>query len=176
MRKMTYFLTKWHKCVLRCKKHKSRHSDEDSSIAKAAESLPSDSEDKDNDSSNDDDDNDDDNEEDDDNKVEDITMQMDRMSLKAQQALIKLPMLMYTWSRDHQELCSIDILLLSGISEENIDCIPCTYQFASFFLTFFFLRIISKRLVEGGSINTTPRLPPLTKPLMLFVKLLTLRL
>jgi hypothetical protein len=131
-------------------RHQQSHlSEEDSSVEQAAESLRSNSEDEDNDSSDDDDDEDD---------VEDVTeLQegMDTMSLKAQ-ASVKLPMLMYTWSKDRQELCSIDILLLSGITEENIECKidrNARYVTADIFLPDFFLSSRRLQAASEGSIS-----------------------
>ena len=107
-------------------RHQSHLLDKDSSVEQEAERLRSDSEDEDSDNSSDEEEGDDNEEEDNDNKeednnIEDITEELHTMSVKAQ-ATIKLPMLMYTWSKDRQELFSVDILLLSGITEDNIDC------------------------------------------------------
>ena len=87
--------------------------------------------------------------------TEELQEGMDVMSLKAQ-ASIKLPMLIYTWSKDRQELCSIDILLLSGITEENIECKinrNAHYVMVDIFLLDFFLSLCCLQAALEGSIS-----------------------
>jgi hypothetical protein len=73
------------------------------------------------------------------------------MSLNAK-ATIKLPLLLYTWSKDRQQHCSVDILLLSGTSEDHIQCkinkngqdMTVSYKLPGYFLS-------SRRLVAGSN-------------------------
>ena len=48
--------------------------------------------------------------------------EMAAMSLSSATATMKLPALVYTWTKDRQEHCSVDILLLSGTTEDQIEC------------------------------------------------------
>ena len=51
-----------------------------------------------------------------------VLEEMAAMSLSSATATMKLPALVYTWSKDRQERVSVDILLLSGTTEDQIDC------------------------------------------------------
>jgi hypothetical protein len=101
-------------------------------------------------------DSDDSGEEDDDGNEdvsEELQEEMATMSVTAR-ATIKLPMLTYTWSRNRQEYCSVDILLLSGTTQDQIECtlhksghhMTVFYKLPEFFVTSHCLKVSSQEV------------------------------
>jgi hypothetical protein len=131
--------------------------------------------------SNSEEDNKDDSEEEDGNEdiTEELQEEMATMSVKAK-AMIKLPMLMYTWSKNRQEHCSVDILLLSGTTEDQIQCkinksgrhMTIFYKLPEYFFSSRRLEASSKGQIDQNHSKTSA----LNKALMNFVRLLTLRI
>ena len=107
----------------------------------------------------------DDSEEDDDGNEdvsEELQEEMATMSVTAK-ATIKLPMLTYTWSRNRQEYCSVDILLLSGTTQDQIECklhksgrhMTVFYKLPEFFVTSRRLEASSGGVIDQNHAKTS---------------------